>query len=71
MERAIEIIWDYIGQNWGWNGAQESLMRWLSDDDVVRWFVDGFFVRDENDMRKCMPEEDVQEILDYYNLHCA
>ena len=63
-----DVIFDHVGECYGWNDAQESLMRWLSEDDLVDWFVNGFFVRDDHDLRECLGEEDYEIVMRHYNL---
>lgn len=73
------IIYDYLtdGNDYNLGNGNEfaclalkSLMRWLSEDDVVDWFVGGYCARDDEAVIDALGEEDGKAVLEYYDLHC-
>ena len=45
MCEAEEIIWEYLDEYGSLNYEMESLLKWFGVDDLVDWFVNGYFVR--------------------------
>ena len=48
----------------------ESLLDWLSSDEIVDWFVRDYFGGDYDCIRSTLSEEEADYIIDYYECHC-
>ena len=64
---ARQIMYDYVGEHYGWNLVQASLMEWQETDDLIHWFVQGLFDGDKDDLLECLGEEDYKTIMNRYN----
>lgn len=70
MSDAVAIIWGDLAQYDELTPAFENFLKWIGDDEIVKWYFHCYFANDVAELKKALGKENAQIVLDYYDCHC-